>query len=130
LRAVEMGDGDAAVTAGYGYLYGIGVRRNISAARWMLQRALRARNITPTDREEALYNLAIVHVDSGAPRRAIPFLERANKDGDYPEATSLLAQIRTKAELRPCRCRRHLDKHLRGHAECSLHSSMTALQAI
>jgi uncharacterized protein len=26
LRAVKMGDGDAAVTAGYGYLYGIGAR--------------------------------------------------------------------------------------------------------
>jgi len=122
LRAVEMGDADAAVAAGYGYLYGIGVRRDISSARWMFHRALRDRDITPTGREEALYNLAIVHVDSGAPRRAIPFLKRANSDGDYPEAASLLAQISTKVELRPCRCRRHLDKHLHGHAECSVHS--------
>jgi hypothetical protein len=34
-----MGDGDAAVTAGYGYLYAIGVRRDVSSARRMFRRA-------------------------------------------------------------------------------------------
>jgi TPR repeat protein len=122
LRAVKMGDGDAAVTAGYGYLYGIGVRADISSARRMFRRALRGRDTSPYGREEALYNLAIAHVDSGNPSRAIPFLERANNDGDYPEAASLLAQIEVAAEMRPCRCRRHLNKHIRGHAECPQHS--------
>jgi TPR repeat protein len=41
LRAMEMGDGDDAVTAGYDYLYGIGVRRDVASARRLLQRALR-----------------------------------------------------------------------------------------
>lgn len=122
LRAVEMGHGDAAVAAGYGYLYGIGVRTDVSSARRMFRRALRGGDASPYGREEALYNLAIAHVDSGHLHQAIPFLERANKDGDYPEAASLLAQIRAKSEPSPCRCRRHLYKHLRGHAKCPQHS--------
>ena len=121
LRALKMGDGDAAVTAGYGYLYGIGVRRNISSARRMFRRALRGRDTSAYGREEALYNLAMVHIVRGSPRQANPLLKRANIDGDYPEAASLLAQISSKAELRPCRCRRHLNKRLRGHAECPEH---------
>ena len=122
LRTVEMGDGDAAVSAGYGYLYGIGVRRDVSSARRMFRRALKGSDASPFGREEALYNLAIAHVDTGNPRRAIPFLERANKDGDYPEAAALLAQIIARAELKPCRCRRDLYKHLRGHAKCPRHT--------
>ena len=43
------------------------------------------------------------------------------KDDDYPEAISLFAQIRADSELRTCRCRRHLDKDLRGHAPRPVH---------
>jgi TPR repeat protein len=93
LRTVEMGDADAAVSAGYGYLYGIGVRRDVNSARRMFRRALKDSDTSSYGREEALYNLAIAHVDSGNPGRAIAFLERANEDGDYPEAAALLAQI-------------------------------------
>jgi len=123
MRAAAMGDGDAAGDAGYSYLYGIGVRRNIHSARLMLGRALRSRNISGYGREEALYNLAIAHVDSGHPSLAIPFLERACTDGDYPEAAALLAQIRAKSALTPCRCRRFINRRLRGHARCVQHPS-------
>src|SRR5208282_2465142 len=41
MKAAAMGDGDAAVDAGYDYLYGIGVRRNIRSARLLFNRALR-----------------------------------------------------------------------------------------
>jgi len=121
LRAMKMGDGDAAVTAGYGYLYGIGVRRDVRSARRAFRHALGAEDISPYGREEALYNLALVNVDTGQRRRAISLLEQANKDHDYPEPASLLAQIRANTELRPCRCRRHLNKHLRGQAKCPQH---------
>lgn len=57
LRAAKMGDGDAAVDAGYGYLYGIGVRRNLQFARSLLRLAARTTYVTPYAREEALYNL-------------------------------------------------------------------------
>lgn len=120
LRAMELGDGDAAVTAGYNYLYGIGVRRDLGMARRLFHRALRA-NTTEYGREEALYNLAISHADSGDRKRAMQFLKRANKEGDYPEAASLLAQLGAKTDLTPCRCRRHLRKDLHGHAQCPQH---------
>lgn len=121
VRATNMGDGDAAVAAGYGYLYGIGVRRNLVSARRLFRRAIRATDTSPYGREEALYHLAIADIDGGHRRRAIPLLEQANRDGDYPEAESLLAQIRAATESRPCRCRRHLNKHVRGHASCAQH---------
>lgn len=121
LRAARTGDGDAAVDAGYNYLYGIGVRRDLRAARRMLQKGLRSTFISQMGREEALYHLAVAEVDNGSPRLAVPLLRKANKDGDYPEAASLLAQIRSKATPMPCRCRRALNKHLRGHAKCPQH---------
>jgi Sel1 repeat-containing protein len=121
LRAAEMGDGDAAVTAGYGYLHGIGVPRNESSARRLLNRALRVRSISAYGREEALYLMALANVDRGNQRKAIPLLKRASKDGDYPEATLLLTQIKENSGLRPCRCRRHLPKNLAGHAPCPVH---------
>jgi len=120
VRAMEMGDGDAAVTAGYNYLYGIGVRRDVAAAHRLFQRALRE-NTSGYGREEALFNLAVAHADNGHRKRAIRLLKRANKDGDYSEAASLLAQLRAKADLSPCRCRRHLLKDLNGHAPCPQH---------
>jgi TPR repeat protein len=120
LRAANRGDGDAALTAGYDYLYGIGVRRDRRSARRLLHRALRG-NTTPCGREEALYHLAVADIDRGDLRGAIPFLEQASKDGDYPEAQSLLAQIRARTTLDPCRCRRHIWKDLPGHADCPVH---------
>lgn len=121
LRAMKMGDGDAAVDSGYDYLYGIGVRTDLRSARRMFRNALRSTSISQMGREEALYHLAVTEIDNGSPRLAALLLGKANKDGDYPEAASLLAQIRSKATLTPCRCRRALDKNLRGHAECAQH---------
>jgi TPR repeat protein len=120
LRAMQMGSGDDAVTAGYNYLYGIGVRRDVAMARLLFRRTLRD-NTSEYGREEALYNLAVSHVDNGDLRRAIQLLKRANKDGDYSEAALLLAQFSGKVGLTPCRCRRHLRKNLNGHAPCPQH---------
>lgn len=121
LRAMEMGDGDAAVDAGYDYLYGIGVRKDLRSASRMFQSALRRTFVSQVSREEALYHLAVAKIDDNRPRRALSLLRKANKDGDYPEAASLLAQITSKATLTPCRCRRALEKSLRGHAKCPQH---------
>lgn len=87
----------------------------------MFQNALQSTNISQLGREEALYNLAVAEVDSGKTRRAIPLLEEANRDNDYPEAATLLSQIRAKSKPKPCRCRRLLDSHLPGHATCPQH---------
>lgn len=123
LRATKMGDGDAAMDAGYDYLHGIGVRRDLPSARRMLRLAVRSNRITQYGREEALYHLAIAEIDRGRPDRAIPLLQQVNRDNDYSEAASLLAQIRAKADLNPCWCRRHVSKHLPGHAKCPKHAN-------
>ena len=101
LRAMVLGDGDDAVTAGYNYLYGIGVRRNRAMAQRLFRRAL-SENTSEYGREEALYNLAVAHADDGDRKHAIQFLKRANGGGDYPEAASMLAQLNARVELTPC----------------------------
>lgn len=121
MQAADMGDGDAAVRAGYNWLYGIGVRRNASTARRMFRDALRSDSISAYGREEALYHVAVADLDSGKRRGALPLLRRASSDGDYPEAQAVLAQITAGIEPTPCRCIRHLNKGLRGHARCPLH---------
>ena len=62
MRAVKMGDGDAAVRFGYCYQYGIGTRRDPSLARHMFRRALTSRDISDLGREEAMYHLAVSFV--------------------------------------------------------------------
>jgi len=121
MRAVGMGDGDAALSVGYCYQYGIGTRRNLSLACRMFRRALTSSNISEAGREEAMYHLAVSFVDDGKIPLAIPLLVRAAADGDYPEASLLLNQIRSKSDISPCRCRRDIYKHLPGHARCPLH---------
>jgi TPR repeat protein len=121
MRAAAMGDGDAMVDAGYCYQYGIGVRKNIAAARKLHRRAIAARDITMWGREEALYQLGVSYLDAGEPRLALPLLKRAARDGDYPEAAAILRQIRMKEKIEPCRCRRFINRDLRGHAMCAVH---------
>lgn len=121
-RSAEMGDGDAAVDVGYCYLYGIGVGRSPVLARRMLKRASISKDLSEYGREEALYLRALEFMDNGKTRLAIPLLARAAADGDFPEAASVLKQIQSGAAVVPCRCRRHIHKHLPGHAKCPLHS--------
>jgi tetratricopeptide (TPR) repeat protein len=120
-KAAAMSDGDAMVDIGYCYLYGIGTRSNPAKARRALQRAIASNNITEYRREEAMYHLAITSMDAGNARAAVSLLKAANTDADYPEAANALAQIRSAEPFVPCRCRRRINKHLRGHASCLLH---------
>ncbi len=121
MRSADMGDGDAAVDVGYGYQYGIGVRRDPTRAKLMFKGAVASRNITQHGREEAMYHLALQFLDEGKRRSAIPLLKRANADKDYPEAAMVLHQIETDSDYIPCRCKRLTNKCLLGHANCPLH---------
>lgn len=121
-RSESLDDGDAAVDVGYCYQYGIGTRRSVPLAKRMYRRAISSANISAFGREEAMYHLAIAYVDDGRVSSAIPHLARAATDGDFPEASSLLRQIRLKGNLRPCRCRREMDKWRPGHAVCDRHA--------
>ena len=121
-RSQSLGDGDAAVDVGYCYQYGIGARRNYVLAKHMYKLAIASEYITAYGREEAMYHLAIAHLDEGKASRAIPLLARAIADDDFTGAASLLEQIRSRSRIRPCRCRRGLAKGLPGHAVCQRHS--------
>jgi uncharacterized protein len=120
-RSEQMRDGDAAVDVGYCYQYGVGARKNAAKANRMFKRAIASRNISQYGREEAMYHLALQYIDEGKLRLALPVLKLAAADGDYPEAASVLKQIETKSDYVPCRCKRRLDKNLRGHSKCLLH---------
>jgi TPR repeat protein len=120
-RSEQMCDGDAAVDVGYCYQYGIGARKNAADAKRMFKRAIASRNISQYGREEAMYHLALQFINDGKPRSALRLLKLAAADGDYPEAASVLKQIETKSDYVPCRCKRLLNKILRGHSKCLLH---------
>jgi TPR repeat protein len=121
MRGAAMGDGDAMVDAGYSYQYGIGVRKNVGSARKLFRRAIASKNISMWGKEEGLYQLALSYLDADKASAVLPLLKRAGQDHDYPEAEALLAQISRKSSIVACRCRRGIDKKLRGHARCLLH---------
>jgi TPR repeat protein len=123
-----MRDGDAAVDVGYCYQYGIGTRKNTASAKRMFRRAIASRDISLYIREEAMYHLAVQFIDEGNRQFAFPLLKRAAADDDFPEAASVLNQLNTNSDYVPCRCRRFIDKQLRGHTKCSLHAQMTTTQ--
>jgi hypothetical protein len=102
--------------------YGIGTGKNSANAKRMFRRAIGSGNITDYGREEAMYHLAIQFIDEGRLWLAIPLLKRATADDDFPEAASVLNQIKTKSDCIPCRCKRFINKKLRGHTKCLLHT--------
>jgi TPR repeat protein len=121
-RAADMRDGDAAVNVGYCYQYGIGTRKYAAIAKRMFRRAIASRDISQFGREEAMYHLAVQFIDEGKRQLAFPLLKRATADNDFPEAASVLNQLATESDYLPCRCKRSINKELRGHTKCSLHS--------
>ena len=121
-RAADTHDGDAAVDVGYCYQYGIGTSRSAADAKRMYRRAIESQDITEHGREAAMYHLAIQFLDGGKKSLAMPLLERAAADNDFPEAASVLTQIETEAAYVPCRCKRFINKAARGHTKCPLHT--------
>jgi TPR repeat protein len=128
-RAAEMSDGDAAVSVGYCYQYGIGTKKNAANSKRIFRRAIASKDISPHRREEAMYHLAVQLIDEGTRQFAIPHLRRAAGGGDFPEAASVLKQLVEHSSYQPCRCRRFIKKQLRGHAKCSVHSHLAALDS-
>jgi hypothetical protein len=121
-RAADMRDGDAAVDVGYCCQYGIGTRKNTANAKRLFRRAIVSKDISQYGREEAMYHLAIQFINEWKQQFAIPLLKRAAADDDFPEAALVLKQLTKKSDYDPCRCRRFINKQLRGHTKCSLHA--------
>jgi len=124
-KAMEAGVHEEAVEVGYCYQYGIGVRPNPGKAIACYRRAIRSRNIGEFWRDAARYHLAVLYLDSLPPKRAaaVTLLERASIEKDYPQAMKLLARLRNRQQVIPCRCRRGMVKNLSANARCELHRS-------
>ena len=121
-RAAAMRDGGAAVAVGYCYQYGIGTRRSTVNAKRFYRRAIVSKDISQHGREEAMYHLAIQLIDAGQTRFAIPLLRQAAADNDFPEAACVLNQLTKNLDGHFCRCRRFINRRLRGHTKCPLHA--------
>ena len=104
--------------------YGIGTRRNATAAIKAYRRAIASDHTTDYAREEAQYHLAIALINRGgwgSQREIERLLHAAAEDGDYPRAIALLVRVGEQQPLRICRCRRGLARRLGGKAHCPLH---------
>jgi TPR repeat protein len=102
-RTAGPQDGDAWLEVGYCLQYGIGTRRDPTAAIRAYRRAIRTYDTTMYGCEEAQYHLAVALLDRGAMRyrrEAERLLSRAARDGDYPEAADLLEQVGEKRASR------------------------------
>jgi TPR repeat protein len=125
-KAAESGDGDAMADWAYCLQHGAGIRRDERLAERVYRRAIGHKSITEADREEAMYHLAVLLIRRGsaqARRAATKLLERANVDGDFPQAQTLLEAIQTAAPVQICVCRRYLRPSL-GRRFCPLHGRM------
>lgn len=123
-RAASLQDGDAWLEVGYCLQYGIGTRRNVRGAIKAYRKALVAYYISEYCREETEYHLAIALLDFSIKRsknEIRQLLQQASEEGDFPQATTLLAQLDLGQPLRVCRCRRGLLRRLVGKAHCALH---------
>ena len=123
-RTAGPDDGDAWLEVGYCLQYGIGTRRDATAAIKAYRRAITGDHTTIYAREEAHYHLAIALMDRGgwgSQREVERLLHAAAEDGDYPQAIALLVRVGEQHPLRICRCRRGLARRLGGKAYCPLH---------
>jgi TPR repeat protein len=123
-RTAGPHDGDAWLEVGYCLQYGIGTRRDAAAAMRAYRKAVASDHTTESGREEAQYHLAVALVDRDdvrSHREVERLLNQAAQDGDYPQATQLLARLAERQPLRVCRCRRGLARRLGGKTHCPLH---------
>ena len=122
-KAAEQSDGDAMTEWGYCLQHGVGVRKDERSAERAYRCAIASMRITEFGREEAMYHLAVLFLcrQSAPSRRAAAKLLRvANADGDYPQAKTLLLNVRSANVQNVCICRRHLRPRL-AKRHCPLH---------
>jgi len=123
-RTARSSSGEAWLEVGYCLQHGIGTRRDLPSAIRAFRNALsRSWTMTPFSEEETQYHLAIALLERsrGRTREAERLLKRAAAEGDYPQASSLLAQLRERGPLSICCCRRELPRRLGGKSHCKLH---------
>ena len=104
-RSALSGDDGAFVQLGVHYFWGKGVRTDHAAAVRCFRKAIKGKNISEADRDDAHFYLGIAYLEGKGVRRslrmAIRLLKRANIDSDHPPAHKLLRQIDQKLRRRP-----------------------------
>ncbi len=129
-RAADAGDGSGLAEVGYCYQHGLGVQRNVPAAKRAYRAAIKSRYISDYEREEAMYNLAVLLLRARRGvlhREAASLLRAANADGDYPQAAALAAQVATGEVNQVCICRRAFKRNV-ARNKCPLHGPRAAQQ--
>jgi TPR repeat protein len=122
-KGAARGDGDDLLDLAYCYHHGMGVRQNADEALRSYEQAIESYNVTEFSREEAMYHLAVLLLNRGTRqsiKRAKALLTSTNKDGDYPQAHTLLIQMQANVLQSICVCRRGLRREL-ATIKCMLH---------
>jgi TPR repeat protein len=123
LRGVQAGDGSCYLETGYCYQHGAGVPTDLKAAEAEYERCISGYYVSDYEREEAMFHLAVLKISSNGTkgkRAAVRLLEKASRDGDYPQASELISKIRSNRIDAICVCRRFLQPRLK-KLICPLH---------
>jgi TPR repeat protein len=100
-RAAALGDDGVLVQLGIHAYWGRGVRIDHEAAVRYFRKAIKGKNISESDRDDAFFYLGIAYLEGKGIRKSIPMarkhFERANKDNDHLAAQRLLRQMKRLA---------------------------------
>jgi uncharacterized protein len=97
-KAAALGNDDVLVQLGIHSYWGKGVRADHAAAVRFFRKAIKGKNISESDRDDAFFYLGIAYLKGNGVRRSLPMarkhFERANKDDDHLAAQRLLGQMK------------------------------------
>jgi TPR repeat protein len=93
-RCARQGHGEALIQLGIHYYWGKGIRKDPKAAVRCFRSAIRSKNISEWDRDDAFFLLGLAHYEGKGVRRSLPraieLFKRANKDDDNQPAREFL----------------------------------------
>jgi uncharacterized protein len=96
-KCLAAGDDAAHIQLGIHLYWGIGVRVEHKAAVEHFRRAIRGKNLSEAERDDAHFYLGVAYLEGKGVRTSIAkarnLLERANVDGDHLAAGRLLARL-------------------------------------
>jgi TPR repeat protein len=96
-KCVASRDDDALVQLGLHYYWGLGVRKDPTAAVQFFRKATKGRNISEAGRDDAFFYLGLAYLEAqgvkGSVSHARKLFQRANIDNDHPVAFKMLQQL-------------------------------------
>lgn len=99
-KSADAGDGDAMIQLGVHYYWGMGVRKNPTAAVRCFRIATKVTNICEASRDDAFFFLGFAYFKGEGVRASLTsarkMFERANIDNDNPAARKMLRQLQIR----------------------------------